>query len=64
MYRTEAMSSYSDVTVNVFEIFSPSKHDISYTVGKKTWRWSIFNKGLGVENVRNRGFDVIKWRHS
>ena len=35
MYRTEVMTSYSDVTVNVFEKLSPSKHDIPYTVGKE-----------------------------
>ena len=51
MCGTEVMSSYSDVTVKVLEKLSPSKHDILYTVGKKIWRWSIFNKGLGVENV-------------
>ena len=60
MYRTEVMTSYSDVTVNVFEKLSPSKHDIPYTVGKEIWRWSIFNKKLGVENVRNRKYDVIQ----
>ena len=63
MCGAEVMSSYSDVTVKVLEKLSPSKHDILYTVGKNIWRWSIFNKGLRVENVQNRGSDVIQWRH-
>ena len=64
MYGTEIVSSYSDVTVNVLEKFSPSKHDILYTVERKIGRWLIFNKGVAVENVRNQGYNVIKWRHS
>ena len=35
IYKTEVMTSYNDVTVNVIEKLSPSKHDILYTVGKK-----------------------------
>ena len=64
MYRTEVMSSYNDVTVNIIENLSPWKCDILYTAGKKIWRWWIFNQRLGVENVRNRGYDVMQWRHS
>ena len=64
MYRTEVMSSYNDVTVNIIENLSPWKYDILYTPGKKIWRWWIFNQRLGVENVRNRGYDVMQWRHS
>ena len=64
MYRTEVMSSYNDVTVNIIENLSPWKYDILYTTGKKIWRWWIFNQRLGVENVRNRGYDVMQWRHS
>ena len=35
MYETEVMTSYNDVTVNVLEKLSPSKHDIIYAIRKK-----------------------------
>ena len=62
MYGTKVMSSYSDISV--LEKLSPLKHDILYTIGKKIWRYSIFNSGLEIENVRNQGYDVIQWHYS
>ena len=51
MGGNQVILSYRDVTVNVYEKLSPWKNDIIYTVGKKIWRWSIFKKRLGIENI-------------